>query len=118
MDRSPPRKGTVPAIGAYLDLVLGKEVNPGVVTNWVNKFREYIPTVCDTPKINLIFGIDASLGDYPVHTMPPADCSRFQTKIWETAGAKYAKDIDKLEKDKLRVFGLMLDKCPTTPGIE
>ena len=62
MARPPPRTDTAAAIGAYLDLVPGKEVNPGVVTNWVNKFREYVPTVCDTPKINLIFGLDATVG--------------------------------------------------------
>jgi hypothetical protein len=39
MARPPPRNGTVAAIGAYLDLIPGKEVNPGVVTNWVNKLR-------------------------------------------------------------------------------
>ena len=70
MARPPPRTGTVAAIGAYLDLVPGKEVNPGVVTNWVNKFREYVTPVCDTPKINLIFGMDASLGDYPEKSQP------------------------------------------------
>ena len=80
MARLPPRTDTVAAIGAYLDLVQGKEVNPGVVTNWVNKFREYVPTVCDTPKINLIFGLDATVGPYPVFAeplLPAADCTKF-----------------------------------------
>jgi uncharacterized membrane protein YgcG len=111
MARPPPRTGTVAAIGAYLDLVPGKEVNPGVVTNWVNKFREYLPTVCDTPKINLIFGLDATVGSYPVFAeplLPAADCTRFEAKIWETSYAKYVKDNDKLENDKLQLFGLML----------
>ena len=87
MARPPQRTDTVAAIGAYLDLVPGKEVNPGVVTNWVNKFREYVPTVCDTPKINLIFGLDATVGPYPVFAeplLPAADCTRFEAKIWET----------------------------------
>ena len=111
MARPPPRTGTVAAIGAYLDLVPGKEVNPGVVTNWINKFRGYIPTVCDTPKLNLIFGMEATLGPYPIYAepaVPDANCTRFEAKIWETAYAKYIKDVDKFENDKLRVIGLML----------
>jgi hypothetical protein len=111
MARPPPRTGTVAAIGAYLDLVPGKEVNPGVVTNWVNKFREYIVTVCESPKINLIFGLDATLGDYPTLAKPitPAeDCSKFEMKIWEQSYSKYIKDLDRLEKDKAKIFGLMM----------
>ena len=111
MARPPPRTGTVAAIGAYLDLVPGKEVNPGVVTNWVNKFREYVVTVCETSKINLIFGLDATLGDYPelVEPLVPEETSsRFEIKMWEIAYAKYIKDRDRLEADKAKVFGLML----------
>jgi hypothetical protein len=80
MARPPPRTGTVAAIGAYLDLVPGKEVNPGIVTKWVNKFRDYVVTVCETSRINLIFGIDATLGDYPELQEPPLpneDSSKF-----------------------------------------
>jgi hypothetical protein len=65
MARRPPRNGILAAIGAYLDLIPGKGVNPGVVTNWVSKFREYIVKVSGSSKINLIFGLDATLGDYP-----------------------------------------------------
>ena len=111
MARPQPRTGTIAAIGDYLDVVPGKEVNPGVVTNWFNKFREHIPTVCDTPRLNLIFGLDATVGPYPEHTepaIPEANCTRFKTKIWETAYAKHIKDVDQFENDKLRVFGLML----------
>jgi Zinc knuckle len=111
MARPPPRTGTVAAIGAYLDLVPGKEVNPGIVMNWVNKFRGYIITVCETSRINLIFGIDATLGDYPELREPPLpneDSSKFEIKKWEIAYAKYIKDVDKLEADKLKVFGLMV----------
>jgi hypothetical protein len=35
MARPPPRTGIVAAIGAYLVLVPQKEINPGIVTNWV-----------------------------------------------------------------------------------
>jgi hypothetical protein len=52
MARMPPRTGTVAAIVSYLDLIPGKEVNPGIVTNWVNRFREYVVTVCESSKIN------------------------------------------------------------------
>ena len=67
--------------------------------------------MCDTPKLNLIFGLEATVGEYPVcaePAVPYANCNRFVAKIWETAYAKYVKDIDKLENDKIRVFGLML----------
>ena len=111
MARPPPRTGTVAAIGAYLDLLPGKEVNPGVVTNWVNKFREYVVTVCETSRINLIFGVDATLGDYPKlqePKLPDETSTRFQIKMWEIAYAKFIKDVDRLETDKLKVFGLMM----------
>jgi hypothetical protein len=111
MARPPPRTGTVAAIGAYLDLLPGKEVNPGVVTNWVNKFRECVVTVCETSRINLIFGIYATLGDYrklQEPKLPDETSTRFQIKMWEIAYAKFIKDVDRLEKDKLKVFGLMM----------
>jgi hypothetical protein len=111
MARPPPRNGTVAAIGAYLDLIPGKEVNPGVVTNWVNKFREYVVTVCESSRINLIFGLDATLGDYPElqePALPNPDCSKFEKKMWEISYSKYIKDKDRLEGDKGKVFGLML----------
>ena len=111
MARPPLRNGTVAAIGAYLDLISGKEVNPGVVTNWVNKFREYVVTVCESSMINLIFGLDALLGDYPElqePALPDPECSKFETKMWEIAYSKYIKDKDRLEGDKGKVFGLIL----------
>jgi hypothetical protein len=46
-----------------------------------------------------------------VYTEPAvhdANCTRFEAKIWETAYAKYTKEVDKFENDKRRVFGLML----------
>jgi hypothetical protein len=100
MARLPPRNGTVAAIGAYLDLTPGKELNPGVVTNWVNKFRECIVTVFESSKINLIFGLDATLGDYPElqePALPNPECSKFETKMWEVAYSKYIKDKDRLK---------------------
>ena len=61
--------------GAIAEVVLGwlgrhrvlleKEVKPGVVTNWVNKCREYVVTLRESYRINLIFGLSATLGDYP-----------------------------------------------------
>jgi hypothetical protein len=107
MARPPPRTGTVAAIGAYLDLVPGKESNRGIVTKWVNKFRNYVVTVCETSRINLIFGIDATLGDYPQlqePLLPNEDSTKFEIKKWEMSCAEYIKDVDKLEADKLKVF--------------
>jgi hypothetical protein len=76
-----------------------------------NKFRECIVTVCESSKINLIFGLDATLGDYPVFkepTLPKPDCSKFETKMWEIEYAKHIKDKDRFDGDKGKVFGLML----------
>jgi hypothetical protein len=69
MARPPPRTGTVAAIGAYLDLVPGKKINRGIVTKWVNKFRNYVVTVCETSRINLIFEIILEQGWN--HLTPP-----------------------------------------------
>jgi hypothetical protein len=113
MARPPPRTGTVAAIEAYLDLVPGKEVNRGIVTNWVNKFRDHVVTICETSRINLIFGIDTTLGDYPQLQEPPLpkeDSTKFEIKKWEISYAKYIKDVDKLKADKLKVFGLMVEQ--------
>ena len=121
MARPPQRTGTVAAIGAYLDLVPGKEVNPGVVTNWINKFREYVVTVCETSRINLIFGLDATLGDYPELVEPivsDGTSTKFEIKMWEIAYTKYVKDRDRLEADKAKVFGLMLGQYLRTLRIE
>jgi hypothetical protein len=40
--------------------------------------------------------------------IPNEDSSKFEIKKWEVAYAKYIKDVDKLEADKLKVFGLMM----------
>jgi hypothetical protein len=90
--------------------VPGREVNPGVVTNWINKMGEYFMTVCDS-EINLIFGPDGTLGYYPEIVEPQdpaANCTRVETKKWELAYPKYTKDVDTLEQDKIKVYGLML----------
>jgi uncharacterized membrane protein YgcG len=97
------RHRIVAAIGVYLDLVPRKEVNPGIVTNCVKKFRDYVVAVCETS-----FGIDATLGDYPElqeRPLPNEDSTKFEIKKWEISYAKY---VDKLEADKLKVFGLMV----------
>ena len=73
----------------------GKEIDPGVEISWVNKFREYVVTVCDTPKMNFPFGTDATLGDLPVFTEPTSpegECMRFEAKIWEISYAKNTKE--------------------------
>jgi hypothetical protein len=64
-------------------------------------------TVCDS-KINLIFG---TLRHYPEIVEPQdqaANCTRVETKKWELAYSKYTKDVDTLEQDKIKVYGLML----------
>lgn len=92
--QSAPRyQGTIPSIGAYLDLPSGRDIVPGTVTNWMNKLSEYSTTQCVT-KIGVIFGADGVLGAYPVFTEPtnpldtatPADKKKWEIKF--TAGAK------------------------------
>jgi hypothetical protein len=40
--------------------------------------------------------------------LPNEDSIKFEIKKWEISYAKYNKDVDKLEADKLKVFGLMV----------
>ena len=99
MARPPPRTGTEADVGAYLDLIPEKEVNPREVTNWINKLREYVVTVCET------FELDATLGDYPElleQIAPEETRSKFEIRMWELVYAKYTKDRDRLEADKVQ----------------
>jgi Zinc knuckle len=44
--------------------------------------------------------------------LPNEDSIKFEIKKWEISYAKYIKDVDKLEADKLKVFGLMVGQIP------
>ena len=86
----------------------GKEVNPGVDTNWVNMFLEYVVAVCETSRIDLILGLDATLDDYPElmePIVPYETSSWFEILMREIVSAKYSC---RLKADKAKVFGLML----------
>ena len=61
--------GTLPSIGAYLDLPPGKDIVPGAVTKWMIKMKEFLLSHNDT-EISTIFGHDGTLGDYPVYIEP------------------------------------------------
>jgi Zinc knuckle len=110
MGRSPARTGTIPTIGVYLDLIPGKDVNPGAVMNWMVKISEYSMTQCES-KIYSIFGSDGTLGEYPdikEPTDPPEDCTRVIQKKWEVTFSDYNKDKNKLDLDKGKLFGIMI----------
>jgi hypothetical protein len=110
MGRLPARAGAIVEIGSFLDLVPGKEVNPGAVMIWMNKISVYTMTQCES-KIYMIFGADGTLGKYPVITEPedpPEDASRVTTKKWETRYAEFNKEKYKLDTDKGKLFGVML----------
>lgn len=110
MAKQPARTGTNPLIGAYLDSLPGRDINPGMVTTWIAKMGEYVMTSCES-KINLIFGPDGTLGAYPVITPPAdpvADASRTEQKKWEARLSEYNKERITFEHDKEKVFGLML----------
>jgi hypothetical protein len=66
----PARTGKVPAIGAYLDIGPGKEVNPGWLTTWMRKMGEYAMAQYQS-KVHQIFGANGTLGNYPDLLEPP-----------------------------------------------
>lgn len=104
------RTGTIPAIGAYLDISPGRDINPGVVTTWMIKLSEYIMSSFDS-RIDKIFGPDGTLGEYPeiiAPDDPEEGASRVDIKKWETSYSDYNKERIKLEQDKCRVYGIML----------
>ena len=106
----PARTGTIAAIGAYLDLLPGRDINPSIVTTWMTKVGEYITANYDS-KINQIFGPDGTIGAYPTIIEPidpPEDASRVELKKWEGKLAKYNKDKQALETDRAKVYGNMI----------
>jgi Zinc knuckle len=110
MAAKPARTGTIAAIGAYLDFIPGRDINPSIVTTWMTKVGEYITANYDS-KINQIFGPDGTIGTYPTITEPidpPEDASRVELKKWEAKLAKFNKDKQALETDKPKVYGTMI----------
>lgn len=106
----PARTGTVPSIGAYLDVTPGKDVNPGWVTSWMRKMNEYTMAQYES-RIHLIFGPDGSLGNYPEIVEPqdpPEDATKVDQKKWEAAYSEWRKETIRLDQDKTRLYGLML----------
>ena len=106
-----PGRGTVPTIGAYLDLPPGRDIIPGAVTKWMNKIREYGISQTTTKVCN-IFGQDGTVGDYPVYDIPVEPMNIGATpgvrKIWELKVAAHLKTVDQLEVDKGKLCGIML----------
>ena len=109
--QSAPRyQGTIPSIGAYLDLPPGRDIIPGTVTNWMNKIGEYSMTACVT-RIGIIFGSDGILGAYPVFPEPadpPETATPADRKKWEIKFTAWSKEKDSFELDKRKLFGIML----------
>jgi hypothetical protein len=106
----PARTGTIAAIGAYLDLLPGRDINPSIVTTWMTKVGEYITANYDF-QINQIFGPDGTVGNYPIIVEPPdppEDATRVVLKKWEGRLAKYNKDRQALETDRPKVYGNMI----------
>ena len=106
--RPPPRTGTVPAIGAFLDL--GKEINHGSVSNWMRKFKEYTRANYKSD-VSAIFGLEGIPGEYPEYEAPEdieEDANFMQTTRWKRAYELYDKKIIELDNESKLVFGLML----------
>ena len=107
---APRNQGTIPSIGAYLDLPPGRDIVPGAVTNWMKKLCEYSMTQCTT-KIGVIFGADGVLGAYPVFTEPadpPDTATPAVKKKWEIKFTAFSKTKDNFDLDKTKLFGYML----------
>ena len=107
---APRYQGTIPSIGAYLDLPPGRDIVPGTATNWMNKLSEYSMTQCTT-KIGVIFGADGVLGAYPVFTEPtdPLDTATpADKKKWEIKFTAWSKVKDSFDLGKTKLFGIML----------
>lgn len=106
----PARTGTVPAIGAYLDIGPGKDVNPGWLTTWMRKMSEYAMAQYES-KVHLIFGPNGSLGNYPALVEPedPEEgATRVEQKKWEMEYSEWRKEKIRLEQDQVKLYGLML----------
>ena len=107
---TPRYHGTIPTIGAFIDLQPGRDIIPGLVTHWMNKVCEYSMTQCVT-KIGVIFGADGVLGDYPVFPEPddPIDtATAAERKKWEIKFSSWSKEQDNFALDKRKLFGIML----------
>lgn len=107
---TPRNQGTIPSIGAYLDLPPGRDIVPGTVTNWMNKMGEYGMTQCTT-KIAVILGADGNLAAYPAFPEPadpPELASAAVRKKWEIAYAAWSKDVINFNLDKRVLYGIRL----------
>lgn len=113
------QRGTIPQIGAYLDLPPGKEIAPGAVTKWMIKLKEYSMSNNDTT-ISLIFGQDGTLGDYPVYVVPSdpgVDATPIDKEKWKIDYAEYKKLVTKLKDDKRKLYGFMLGQMSESSKI-
>lgn len=117
---SPVNKGTLPTIGAYLDLPPGRDIIPGAVTKWMNKIREYGIANTETRVCN-IFGQDGTVGEYPVHIAPVeptgAAVTPGERKIWELKMASHLKLNEKFQVDKAKLCGIMLGQMSDSSKI-
>jgi hypothetical protein len=102
--------GMKPEIGAYLDLARGKPADPGMVLHWLECLRVYIYANYDS-KITEIIGSDGTLNEYPdilPPEVPPDDAGVVRMEDWKADKRKYRQEVEQLEKDCLKVFGLLL----------
>lgn len=103
-------RGTIPTIGAYLDLPPGKDIVPGAVTKWMIKLKEYSLAKNDT-EICTIFGQDGTLGRYPVFVEPErpgGEATVAERDIHKIDYTEYKKKLVKFTEDKRKLYGTML----------
>ena len=106
-------KGTIPSIGAYLDLPPGRVIVPGTVSKWMNKVKDYGMTQRQTD-ICAIFGPDGTIGDYPTF-VEPADleepASSSAREKWKIRYNDYTKNtrLFTLDKSVVRIEGRSIE---------
>ena len=102
--RPPPRTGTKPEIGAFLDL--GKEMNHGSVSAWMRKFGECTRTNYKLG-ISEIFGTEGIPGEYPEFEPPEdiaANAGFMESTRWKRALELFDSKVERLREDKAQIF--------------
>ena len=108
-------KGSIPTIGAYLSVPIGRSPSASFTTIWSSKLGEYAMATF-TSGIHKIFGENGTTGDYPSREEleVPASNDKVQFEIWKVEFSSNRKFKEKLESEKTQLFGVMLGQMSET----